>query len=166
MIKVNRGPYDHYGVYVSDGPHVIHYTSATGPADFNGMVRETSVAEFLNGAERFAVCRFPKNMNEFDAIMRPAAFNSRRSGSASPLREAWEEIKRSKTDGYHLYSGEETVARARGELGKEGYNIVCNNCEHFAVWCKTGLRESSQVNNVLEILITLCEAGKNAIKPA
>ncbi len=26
VIKVNRGAYDNYGIYVSNGPHVIHYT--------------------------------------------------------------------------------------------------------------------------------------------
>ena len=28
----------------------------------------------------------------------------------------------------------------------------CNNCEHFAVWCKTGVRESSQVQRFLEAI--------------
>ena len=59
-------------------------------------------------------------------------------------------MKESRARNYHLYSGDETVARARGELGKEGYNLVTNNCEHFAIWCKTGLQESSQVNQVLD----------------
>ena len=148
VIKVNRGVYDHYGVYVSNGPRVIHYTGATGPADFNGMVRETSLEEFLNGAEGFTVCRFPESLDEFDALTQ--------SEGRNPLQAAWQEIKKSKLKGYHLYSGAETVARARGELGKEGYDIVCNNCEHFAVWCKTGLRESSQVNKIIEILLSLC----------
>ena len=53
-------------------------------------------------------------------------------------------------------AGAETVARARAGLGKEGDNIVYNNCEHFAVWCKTGLKESSQVSRVIEILLALC----------
>ena len=53
-----------------------------------------------------------------------------------------------RASGYHLYSGEETVRRARGELGKEEYNLVTNNCEHFAIWCKTGLKESSQINSI------------------
>ena len=47
-----------------------------------------------------------------------------------------------------IYSGEETVERARSRLGQKDYNLVTNNCEHFAVWCKTGKDESSQVRDL------------------
>ena len=30
-----------------------------------------------------------------------------------------------------------------------------NNCEHFAVWCKTSIRDSSQVNRILDIITYL-----------
>lgn len=39
-----------------------------------------------------------------------------------------------------------TLERAESRLGEEGYSVFNNNCEHFAVWCKTGMAESSQVN--------------------
>lgn len=45
-----------------------------------------------------------------------------------------------------VYSPDETVARARSRLGERQYNLVTNNCEHFALWCKTGESESFQVN--------------------
>jgi predicted ATPase len=54
--------------------------------------------------------------------------------------------------GFHLYSGKETVERARSRLGEDKYNLVFNNCEHFAVWCKTGVSESSQISAVLSLL--------------
>lgn len=38
------------------------------------------------------------------------------------------------------------LRRARGRLGEREYNLVTNNCEHFATWCKTGSRSSQQVN--------------------
>ena len=37
--------------------------------------------------------------------------------------------------GYHLYSAEETVERAKSRLGEEKYDLFFNNCEHFAIWC-------------------------------
>jgi hypothetical protein len=49
-----------------------------------------------------------------------------------------------------LYTPDETVRRAQSRLGEENYNIVFNNCEHFAYWCKTGIRESQQVTKVIE----------------
>ena len=36
------------------------------------------------------------------------------------------------------------IHRAKTKLGTKGYNFVTNNCEHFAIWCKTGQHESWQ----------------------
>ena len=47
-----------------------------------------------------------------------------------------------------LYSPKETVERAKSRLGEDKYNLAFNNCEHFALWCKTGLKESSQIEDV------------------
>ena len=50
-------------------------------------------------------------------------------------------------------SAAQTVARARGEIGKQKgeYNLVFNNCEHFAHWCKYGKKRSSQVEAAVVI---------------
>ncbi|WP_052356704.1 lecithin retinol acyltransferase family protein [[Clostridium] dakarense] len=47
------------------------------------------------------------------------------------------------------YSPDEIVKRAKNEIGLQNFNIILNNCEHFANWCKTGNRKSNQVNLVL-----------------
>lgn len=36
------------------------------------------------------------------------------------------------------YSGAEIVRRAASRLGECDYNVVFNNCEHFARWCRNG----------------------------
>ena len=163
VIKVNRGVYEHYGIYVRQGRHVIHYTGATGPADFNGMVRETSLEEFLNGAKSFIVCRFPQRIENLDQLTYLSTLkeNEKAADGRVSLWDAWQRFKKSKVKDYHLYSGTETVARARGELGKTGYDLVWNNCEHFAIWCKTGLRQSSQVNRIFDAIVgTLAFGGE------
>jgi hypothetical protein len=33
-------------------------------------------------------------------------------------------------------------------LGDVGYHLWQNNCEHFAVWCKTGRPQSSQIDAI------------------
>jgi len=38
------------------------------------------------------------------------------------------------------------VERARSRIGQTNYDLWHNNCEHFAVWCKTGIAQSSQVH--------------------
>jgi Lecithin retinol acyltransferase len=39
------------------------------------------------------------------------------------------------------------IQRAKSRLGEIKYNLLFNNCEHFATWCKTSLSESEQVKN-------------------
>jgi len=42
-----------------------------------------------------------------------------------------------------------TLRRAMGRLGEQDYNLLFNNCEHFATWCKTGRHRSEQVDSFL-----------------
>lgn len=37
-----------------------------------------------------------------------------------------------------VYTKDEIVDRAKSRLFEEDYNVVINNCEHFAVWCRLG----------------------------
>ncbi|WP_414550514.1 lecithin retinol acyltransferase family protein [Anabaena sp. CCY 0017] len=43
-------------------------------------------------------------------------------------------------------SPEVVVQRAISKLGEQKYNLLFNNCEHFAHYCKTGRSDSKQVN--------------------
>ena len=43
----------------------------------------------------------------------------------------------------------EVIKRAESRLGERDYHVIFNNCEHFAVWCKTGQHRSNQVDNLL-----------------
>ena len=45
-----------------------------------------------------------------------------------------------------FYGPRKTVERARSMIGKGDYNLFNHNCEHFAIWCKTGLKQSTQVS--------------------
>lgn len=44
------------------------------------------------------------------------------------------------------------VRRAESRLGERKYNLLFNNCEHFATWCKTGVSHSQQVVDFLPLL--------------
>ncbi|MCC9296656.1 lecithin retinol acyltransferase family protein [Clostridium sp. WLY-B-L2] len=46
------------------------------------------------------------------------------------------------------FSSEETVRRARTRLGEKSYSLLQNNCEHFALWAKTGNSKSYQLINL------------------
>jgi hypothetical protein len=43
------------------------------------------------------------------------------------------------------YIPEVVIQRAESRLGEQQYNLLRNNCEHFATWCKTGRNESEQL---------------------
>jgi hypothetical protein len=57
--------------------------------------------------------------------------------------------------GSQPFSGKETVLRARSRLGEEDYNLLFNNCEHFALWCKTGKSKSIQVEKAFTAAVVL-----------
>ncbi len=48
-------------------------------------------------------------------------------------------------------SPEDTVSYARSKLGTRGYNILYNNCEHFANECISGVAVCSQADRVREL---------------
>ena len=61
------------------------------------------------------------------------------------------------------------VERAKSRLGEHDYNLLFNNCEHFASWCKTGNGNSRQIKDFLPIVdrfntSKLYEPIKNALK--
>ena len=43
-----------------------------------------------------------------------------------------------------------TLRRAMSRIGEQNYNLLFNNCEHFATWCKTGRHRSGQIDSALE----------------
>jgi phage shock protein A len=44
------------------------------------------------------------------------------------------------------------IHRAQSRLGERKYNLLFNNCEHFATWCKTGVSYSKQVRKFIPTL--------------
>ncbi|HSM83989.1 MAG TPA: lecithin retinol acyltransferase family protein [Nodosilinea sp.] len=46
-----------------------------------------------------------------------------------------------------IYTPELVIERASSRLGERQYDLLQNNCEHFATWCTTGRSESRQLAN-------------------
>lgn len=145
IIGVTRANiYDHYAVYIGDD-RVIHYAGEGN--DFGGKIsiHEAPIEEFLKMQRQFFVLHF------FEDGQMPIKIQSSTSFS---LQDAvvQNEISLKRMAAYHLYSAEETIQRARARVGENSYNLVGNNCEHFAIWCKTGVHESHQVRRVIKNL--------------
>jgi len=47
------------------------------------------------------------------------------------------------------FAPDEIADRALAHVGRDGYDPVIDNCEHFATWCATGSRTSRQVDIVM-----------------
>ena len=45
---------------------------------------------------------------------------------------------------------ETVIERSTSRIDEVGYDVFGNNCEHFAVWCKTGKHESTQIESLRE----------------
>lgn len=51
------------------------------------------------------------------------------------------------------------VSEAQKKVGVGKYNPLTNNCEHFAMWCKTGTSSSDQINKAKAQMLTNPELG-------
>lgn len=146
------GIYEHFAVYVGDG-RIIHYAAESG--DFNGRIsiHEADYEAFARGTQGVCVIDFPNAQGGFEepprkGHVRATAVNE--SLFFDVIRDSF----------YHLNTPAQTVARARSRLGEERYSLPFNNCEHFAVWCKTGVHESHQVNRWLTLLGRWIESAR------
>ena len=131
------GLFVHHGIDCGDGT-VIHFTGDDW-ADPR-RVRRTTLQEFARGAE----VGVRDYRGFFERLARPASLPRR-------LRIRWERelLRIAGEDGASRAFGPEAVIkRAESRLGRVDFDIVLNNCEHFATWCKTGIRESAQVDAV------------------
>lgn len=117
VIGIKRGIYYHYGVYIGDN-EVIHY-QGDGDIGTNNYVVQTSMSEFMKGQDKFFALDFRHIKDEFKDN-----FN----------------INRFKK----IYDNMETIERAKSKLYEGNYDLLFNNCEHFASWCKVGSKEMRQ----------------------
>ena len=147
IIGVKRGIYEHYAVYIG-GDKVIHYAAenSDGVLDANTVtVHEAPISEFLRGNPAFFFINFPDKNGRFEKIYTNGGDKIfSRVGDSGELQQ----LLTGCLD-YHLYTPEETIQRAKSRLGEKNYSVTVNNCEHFAFWCKTGLSDSHQVDNII-----------------
>lgn len=126
--------YNHYGVY-SGNNQVIHFIAQVG-------IQEVPLKKFLDccDATDCHVKRFPQSKKALEIILKNRNENS-------------SDIARTLND-YHFYSAKETLQRAKSCINSPdwSYDLRGNNCEHFAIWCKTGIKYSAQVKNFFDII--------------
>ncbi len=149
VIGVHRLGYDHYGVYAGND-RVIHYTKDDTAASCDGEIMETHFSKFALDSEDFFILNLeylePRKYSRLvDAHKKGLMPENVNTGFLNIAIRAWEKSRKK-----DVFSPEKTIARARSRLGESEYNLVVNNCEHFAIWCKTGISESHQIEDILK----------------
>ena len=139
--------YKHFGIY-SDYGAVIHYVKSDSDEPFDGVICETSLEEFIKHDNCY-LCSFDCLGRQIDGKA------SHEPTSILGCLKAIYDLTLGEQP--TIYSPAETVARARSRLGQRGYNLLLNNCEHFAIWCKTGLEKSEQVDSFLDGVFKVAE---------
>lgn len=142
--KLGPLPYQHFGIYIGNN-RVIHYSDRKKDFGFDISIREDDMSRFLDGATEYFIFDCEDREKHRLKINSTAMI-----GSISHILSIFD-----CRDLLEVYSPEETVERARSKVGEKEYNLIFNNCEHFAIWCKTGIHKSTQVDDILKILVPI-----------
>lgn len=149
VIGVHRagGLYDHYGVYENDD--CVYEYGENGNGKIN--IHITTLAKFTNHTGSYFVLVFPRNYGIPGKIeVGPRPFDISLGQSDGMLKTYVKSVDAYKNPKeYTMYPPNATIRRAKSRLGEEKYNLLFNNCEHFAIWCKTGLKDSHQIDSII-----------------
>lgn len=145
VLMVQRPLYQHYAVYIGNGL-IMHY--AAEGSDFGGAIsiHQAPLADFAGGSHAIYALEFPLKPG-------PPAIRDLYGRLVSTQRPQFPLFDLFELN-YRVNSPAETVARAYSREGESTYFLPGNNCEHFALWCKTGVAKSHQVNAYLEWLLS------------
>lgn len=131
--------YEHYGIYIGDG-EVIHFTKSDG----KNTIIKTSMKKFMESnksSNRYFILDCEPEIKDINSSSIDKYIKKSVNGFG-PLLPA---VFRKPVE---IYSPEDTVNRAKQYIGEQGYNLLVKNCEHFAIWCKTGLKYSYQIDMI------------------
>jgi len=147
----------HWAVFVSP-TEVIHYTSPASDAGGDSMkIQPTDFEGFLKGNSQFEIVEFPSKYESQKSFSQGSIPSNRvtKQPPINPLKwllpgflsipmAAAKVVATINSFNYVLATPDKVVERARNRCGEQNYNFMFNNCEHFAVYCKTGVSESEQ----------------------
>lgn len=130
------GTYAHHGIDAGDGT-VIHYMSSHWMTP--RVVRRTSLEKFARGDEVLV-----RDYERFYESLKKGDLLDRTSMGLNKLMDSLRGLKVGELD----FSPDAVIQRAESRLGEFAFDLVFNNCEHFASWCKTGISNSEQITDL------------------
>ena len=117
--------YSHHGIYIGRN-RVIHFSGPPrgGKSKSTAMVRECSLDEFLNG-------------NQLRLVAYGVSYAARLLKISGTCHQT------------ECHSAEKAIETAEDHAMHphkwNDYDLIQNNCEHFAFFCKTGIKRSAQI---------------------
>ncbi len=139
--------YQHFGVYAGN-KKVIHFTSLNSDVSSDNRIIKTDFEHFLRGKTYFHVMGFP---DQYGAVIgsRMAGISENDNIFSMALDIIADAKNFVRTTTYHCYTPKECYERALACINNTDYSLSSNNCEHFAIWCKTGVSMSTQIDELL-----------------
>ena len=131
--------YEHYGIYIGDG-EVIHFTKSDG----KNTIIKTSMKKFMESnksSNRYFILDCEPEIKDINS----SSIDKYIKKSVNEFGPSLPAVFRKPVE---IYSPEDTVNRAKQYIGEQGYNLLVKNCEHFAIWGKTGLKYSYQIDMI------------------
>lgn len=165
LVEFEREGYQHWAVYI--GEHAL--AEGTEEEDFVTVL--PCVVHRANPTDN------PDNLGGMFGSSRSLAKGAYGIGDVvvEPLRGVWMDsgarINNSMDSGQEPFPGQQVVERALGVVHGEDrqaytpYNVVTNNCEHFAHWCRHGWSISCQVARKTEQVVKLATLAGAVILP-
>jgi len=165
LVEFEREGYQHWAVYI--GEHAL--AEGTEEEDFVTVL--PCVVHRANPTDN------PNNLGGMFGSSRSLTKGAYGIGDVvvEPLRGVWMDsgarINNSMDSGQEPFPGQQVVERALGVVhGEERqaytpYNVVTNNCEHFAHWCRHGWSISCQVARKTEQVMKLATLAGAVILP-
>lgn len=131
MVEFPRGWYSHWGVYIGDGK-IVHLSGGDNDG-INGAFNSGSV--FTICGKRFNKA-FVKIDNFWEVVLGCNAKKNNGKDRKCRPRQA-----------------HEIVQNAMEMVGEIGYNVLWNNCEHFAAFIRYGKKWSEQADTALVTVV-------------
>ncbi|KAK7504444.1 hypothetical protein BaRGS_00004310 [Batillaria attramentaria] len=131
IIEIQRGPHSHWAVYIGN-QQVIHLAGG------EDVGIDVQFKQFADPTYLFNIAGklFKTALVKVDAY-------------ANVVHRCLAKKNNSKDWKYKPLSKSEIVQNAMSRLGRHYYNVQFENCEHFATWCRYGVKKSDQQDTFL-----------------
>ena len=142
-LLVFKGIIDHWAVYAG-GDIIIHYNQRL--YDDKASIIEESIQKYWSRSLMSGSSSSGSIFNSSGSISGSSCSSGVCTVKRHPQKEPSLGLVESRM--YDPFPRDDIVRRAREKVGEDDYDLLFNNCETFAKWCKYGVKMSEQAQKV------------------